>query len=248
MRISRPMIIYVYPPGGSYSSMSGMGYGGYGSDAMASEGSGAYQLSSTGGYGSYSSSAPALANPVVPVAVYEKYYQPKAINVSVGTTVQWTNAGKHFHTVTSDGKDWDSGKLSPGEVFSYTFNRPGTYPYHCAIHPDVMRGVVVVKGSAPFAMPPEADAVTVSGPLRVPPPRRALINLRLPRNWASVSIDGREIDKIGKMRTYVTPELKEARTFHVAATWESDGRTVDKEDTVTVKAGQIRTLDFTTGK
>ena len=30
-------------------------------------------------------------------------------------------------------------------VYSYTFTQPGTYPYHCTVHPQEMRGTVVVK-------------------------------------------------------------------------------------------------------
>jgi uncharacterized protein (TIGR03000 family) len=92
---------------------------------------------------------------------------------------------------------------------------------------------------------PTADDVEVSGPLEVPPPRRGIIRLRLPNNWASVSIDGRKIDEFGKRRTYVTPELAEPRTFEVAATWDHNGRTSRLQEKVTVQAGQIRTLDFT---
>jgi len=95
---------------------------------------------------------------------------------------------------------------------------------------------------------PTADDIEVSGPLEIPPPRRAVIRLRLPQTWADVSIDGRKVDCFGQNRTYVTPELTEPRTFEVDATWRHNGRTVRVQDTVTVDAGQIRTLDFKSGK
>jgi uncharacterized protein (TIGR03000 family) len=95
---------------------------------------------------------------------------------------------------------------------------------------------------------PTSDDIEVSGPLDTPPPHRGIIRIRLPRTWVDVSIDGRKIDSVGKMRTYVTPELPRERTFEVVATWKDNGRTSRIQDQVTVQAGQIRTLDFTSGK
>jgi uncharacterized protein (TIGR03000 family) len=94
----------------------------------------------------------------------------------------------------------------------------------------------------------KADAVEVSGPLDAPPPHRAVIRLRLPRTFVDVSIDGKKIDTVGKTRTYVTPELPQARTFEVTAVWEQNGRTHRIDDKVTVEEGQVRTLDFTSPK
>jgi uncharacterized protein (TIGR03000 family) len=61
-------------------------------------------------------------------------------------------------------------------------------------------------------------------------------------------LGGRQIDVMGKTRTYVTPELSSTRTFEVTATWKVNGRTKRMADTVTVEAGQVRTLDFTSGR
>ena len=46
--------------------------------------------------------------------------------------------------MTSDTGLWDSGNLSDEQYFYYTFNTPGTYPYHDALHPSVT-GVVIVQ-------------------------------------------------------------------------------------------------------
>ena len=60
--------------------------------------------------------------------------------------VQWTNnAPDTDHTVTSCTGLFDSGPLSPGSVYTRTFNQAGTYDYHCAIHNSMM---AVVKVSA----------------------------------------------------------------------------------------------------
>jgi plastocyanin len=65
--------------------------------------------------------------------------------VRPGTTVRWTSHGKHTHSVTSDKSDWGSNEMGPSAVFSHTFAKPGTYTYHCEVHPDQMRGTVIVK-------------------------------------------------------------------------------------------------------
>src|SRR5262245_31133127 len=82
--------------------------------------------------------------------------------------------------------------------------------------------------SQAFTVPrlPTTDDVEVSGPLDKPPPRRAIVRLRLPDTWADVGFDGKKVYSSGRARTYVTPELPSARTFKVTATWKRNGRTV----------------------
>jgi uncharacterized protein (TIGR03000 family) len=93
-----------------------------------------------------------------------------------------------------------------------------------------------------------ADAIKVSGPMSTPPPHRAIIRVRLPETWAEVLFDGQKVDSVGRERTYVTPELSDARTFEVTATWKNKGRTRLLQEEVTVRAGQVRTLDFTSAR
>ncbi len=72
-------------------------------------------------------------------------FTPATLTVTVGTTVTWTNTGQVDHTVTANGGVFDSGTLSPGASFSFTFKVAGAFAYHCAIHP-FMTGTVIVKG------------------------------------------------------------------------------------------------------
>ena len=67
------------------------------------------------------------------------------ITVAAGQTIVWTNTDAVPHTVTSDGGLWDSGDVGPGQSYSLTLNKPGTYGYHCMHHP-YMQGVVIVTG------------------------------------------------------------------------------------------------------
>jgi amicyanin len=73
-------------------------------------------------------------------------YSPPAIKVKVGTKVTWTNKDSVEHNVVGDDlKDLNGKLLKKGESFSYTFDKAGTYSYHCMPHP-YMKGVVVVTG------------------------------------------------------------------------------------------------------
>ena len=71
-------------------------------------------------------------------------FTPASITVAVGTTITWTNRDDIPHTVVSDDKVIKSKVLDTDEKFSYTFSKPGTYPYFCSIHPK-MTGKVIVQ-------------------------------------------------------------------------------------------------------
>jgi YVTN family beta-propeller protein len=90
--------------------------------------------------------APAVA-PAAPAAPAVKIagfaFGPASLAVAAGQTITWTNGDSVTHTITSDDKLWDSGPVAPGASFSVTLTQPGTYTYHCSVHP-FMRGTVVV--------------------------------------------------------------------------------------------------------
>jgi uncharacterized protein (TIGR03000 family) len=94
---------------------------------------------------------------------------------------------------------------------------------------------------------PISGDVEASAPLTMPPAHRAIVRIRLPHTVADVGFDGQKVDSMGRMRTYLTPDLSRPRTFEVTATWKHDGRTVWLVERVTVKAGQVRIIDFTSG-
>jgi plastocyanin len=77
------------------------------------------------------------------ITLYDNVYSPSIQYVSSGMTVRWTNRGKHHHSITSDWR-WESGELNPGDSFSLTFTRKGTYYYYCRLHSEYMRGKIVV--------------------------------------------------------------------------------------------------------
>ena len=71
-------------------------------------------------------------------------YNPNPITVMSGTTVTWTNTDTAApHTVTSDSPLFDSGNMNTGQIFSFTFQTKGTFPYHCTFHRGMVASVVV---------------------------------------------------------------------------------------------------------
>jgi plastocyanin len=71
-------------------------------------------------------------------------FGPQVITVPAGTTVTWTNSDDIPHTAVSTDGVFKSKVMDTDEKFSYTFTKPGTYPYYCTIHPR-MTGKVVVQ-------------------------------------------------------------------------------------------------------
>jgi len=75
-------------------------------------------------------------------------FSPQNLMVSTGQTVMWIWDHSLPHTVTSDTAGvFDSGVLQDGPpfpTFSFTFTNPGTYPYHCNVHPFMTGSVMVM--------------------------------------------------------------------------------------------------------
>jgi len=78
-------------------------------------------------------------------ASYATGYDPDNVTVVIGVnnTVIWTNNDNEPHTVTATDGSFDSGNMSPGATFTYTFTKPGIYTYICTYHP-WMHGYVTV--------------------------------------------------------------------------------------------------------
>jgi amicyanin len=83
------------------------------------------------------------ATNVTQVTIANFAYAPSNIQVSVGTTVTWTNQDSAPHTVTFKNGMKDSGLLRQGQSFSYTFTTPGTFDYYCTVHPNMAARVIV---------------------------------------------------------------------------------------------------------
>jgi plastocyanin len=87
---------------------------------------------------------PARVRAEFPISITEFMFTPNRLQVHVGDTVTWTNNGNVSHTTMAKGGVWNSGVLTPGNSFSFTFNATGIFLYRCQIHPTTMRGGIKV--------------------------------------------------------------------------------------------------------
>jgi plastocyanin len=80
------------------------------------------------------------------VTVKDNLFSPKSSAVKVGDTVTWTFKGQSAHNVTFD--DFNS-KLMKSGTFTHTFDKAGSFEYHCTIHTGMTGKVVVSDSAAP---------------------------------------------------------------------------------------------------
>lgn len=88
---------------------------------------------------------PSVSGEGVEVEIEDFAYVPGTVTIKVGTTVTWTNKDSVGHTATSDDGIFDSGMLSKGSSYSYTFTTAGTFGYFCTPHPYMVATIVVTE-------------------------------------------------------------------------------------------------------
>lgn len=86
----------------------------------------------------------AVAGPLFKSTMTGLQFAHPSIEITAGTTIEWKNEDPLPHSVTADDSGFDSGLIEAGQVWRYTFTRPGTYAFHCTPHP-FMKGTIVVK-------------------------------------------------------------------------------------------------------
>jgi uncharacterized protein (TIGR03000 family) len=87
-----------------------------------------------------------------------------------------------------------------------------------------------------------------TGEVRSAPPDAAVIKIDLPDDSARVRIDEQEVTSAGKTRYFVTPELNKGKEYPYAIKiqWAKKGEQVTQERKITVEAGKIAEVNFTT--
>lgn len=87
--------------------------------------------------------APVETTEVTAVKSYK--FDPEVIAVVAGSEVTWTNEDDFPHNVhLLDGSD-TTHDLPIGESASVAFDDAGDYYYECSLHPQTMRGMVIVS-------------------------------------------------------------------------------------------------------
>jgi uncharacterized protein (TIGR03000 family) len=100
---------------------------------------------------------------------------------------------------------------------------------------------VLSSGSRQVEVPhPTGDSL-------VAPPNAGVIQLHIPDQFAVVSFNGQPVSSVGTTRTYVTPNLESGQSgrYEIKATWGTGDQQVSKERVVKLRAGQVRTTEFT---
>ena len=89
-------------------------------------------------------------------------FVPAELTVKAGSTLQFANVGAKPHSLTADDGSFDTGIVTPGAEAgrfagtnaSLTVKEPGTFRFHCEVHPQAMTGTLTVTGAAPAGKGP----------------------------------------------------------------------------------------------
>ena len=85
---------------------------------------------------------------LVTVVIRGFKFQPAALTVHAGETVEWKNEDIVPHTATADAeiaqkRIFDSGTIGTGEAWRYVARKKGTYTYTCVYHPNMIGKMIV---------------------------------------------------------------------------------------------------------
>ncbi len=101
--------------------------------------------SAPAGGGAACATAPAGSTATVNVTIKDFKFAPQPVQAKVGDIVAWTNQdGSTPHSATMDTAGCDTKAISGGATAMLVFSQPGTYTYHCSVHPATMKDYTVV--------------------------------------------------------------------------------------------------------
>jgi plastocyanin len=127
------------------------------------------------------------------VTMRGKAFQPARLELLAGETVRWTNDDIVDHEVADDGGAFRSERLMPGMTYTHTYATPGTFTYHCPLHPFMTARVEV------FALALRAPREGVAtGHL-------ATLTGRVPAGVADIAIERRASDGTWQSVAVVQP-------------------------------------------
>jgi plastocyanin len=97
-------------------------------------------------------------------------FDPAELTVKSGSTLLLANIGGKPHTLTADDGSFDTGVVTPGAEggrfagsnATVTLTKPGTFAFHCEVHPQAMKGTLTVTGEAAREPPPPAASAAPS--------------------------------------------------------------------------------------
>lgn len=94
------------------------------------------------------SSSPTTPTPTsMSASIVSGGFTPNPINISVGSTVTWTNKDTTAHAIVADNGAFSSGTIASGGEYTYSFRSAGTFMYHDSANSN-MSGIVNVSSSS----------------------------------------------------------------------------------------------------
>lgn len=77
------------------------------------------------------------------VTIENQSFNPTNSIIKAGETVSFVNQSQADHNVIADDKSFSTGVIKPSNETTITFNNPGTFSYHCTLHPSMVGTIVV---------------------------------------------------------------------------------------------------------
>ncbi len=148
---------------------------------------GALALIAAGGHAEHG------ATPAASVAIGFSTYTPAHVTVVSGERVRFSNDSVRDHTVSADDDSFDSGRLSAGEHYDLATKTPGSFPYHCSLHPGITGSVNVrtLLLTPPAGAASPGRAFPLRGRTSLPPRTELTIEADgRPTGTATVADDG----------------------------------------------------------
>jgi uncharacterized protein (TIGR03000 family) len=102
-------------------------------------------------------------------------------------------------------------------------------------------------GSVNYGSSSQGELPHPAGDVKVAPADAAVIRLRVPHQFATVSFNGQSVSGIGTTRTYVTPNLESGKSWSyvIKAVWSTANGQRSAEKVIEARPGQISNADFT---
>lgn len=125
--------------------------------------------SPTTGGGGAPTSAPTSEPGGAAAEIVAEGFQFNDLTVAPGATITLVNNDSEPHTVTADDESFDSGNIQSGENGELVApTEPGTYAFHCEIHPSMQATLTVSEdgggGSTPPSSAPTGSTTAGTGP------------------------------------------------------------------------------------
>jgi len=188
-------------------------------------------------------------------AAENKGFDPKTVQVAVGDIVTWFNDDSAGHTVTSgvpgandSGSLFDSTKdpagflIKPTKSWSHTFDKAGTYPYFCQVHP-WMLGEVDVGAAAPAPTPTPTPAPTETPGAMVLPTDNKSVNVEVTLSAMTLE-PNKEITINLRFLDPTTNEPLKHCNYDLAVKDSSGNAVVDKKGVHTHTCTDSQTVTF----